>query len=103
MHADALGRARKLLSSSSPNARLKAGVLGVVHSLLILSLLLIAGLLAGLLVTRGETRFPTARRASFPPWMRSPVAGTDGEFTLYRNTGLFALAAENLWNPNVVH
>jgi len=101
MQADASRRARKLLSSSSPNAPVKARVLGVVHALLMLSLLGIAGLLAVLLGTRGEARYPTARLASFPSWMKQPVAGTDVEFTLYRNTGLFSLIAENLWSPNV--
>src|SRR2546423_273817 len=84
MHADAFGRARKLLSSSSPNARVKAGVLGVVHSLLMLSLLGIAGLLAGLIVTRGETRFPTERLASLPGWMSQPREVTDIRDAMFR-------------------
>ena len=80
MHADAFGRARKLLISSSPNAQVKAAVLGVVHSLLMLSLLVVAGLLAGLLVSQGETRLPIERSTSFPQWMPHRVAGTDGKF-----------------------
>src|SRR5262245_32374854 len=104
MQADASRRARKLLSSSSPIARVKSGILGVVHSLLILALLGIAGLLAGILDTQGEARFPTSRLASLPSWMNPPVAGSDDvEFILYRNTGLFSLVAENRWSPNVTH
>src|SRR3954468_13220535 len=75
MQADAYRRARKLLSSSSPNVLVKAGFLGVVHSLLVLALLGIAGLLAGLLDSRGETRYPTDQLSSLPLWMARPVAG----------------------------
>ena len=103
MQADAYRRARKLLSSSSPNAPMTAGFLGVVHSLLMLSLFGIAGLLVALLDTHGESRYPTSRMASFPKWMsQHPVAGTDIEFTLHRNTGLFPLVAGNLYStePN---
>src|SRR4051812_4521190 len=103
MHADAYRRARKLLSSSSPNAAVKAGALGVLHSLLMLSLLGIAALLVGMLDTHGESRFPTARLGSLPKWMTQPVAGADVEYTLYRNTGLYSLVAENLWSPNPMH
>ncbi|MEA2592007.1 MAG: ATP-binding cassette, subfamily bacterial [Actinomycetota bacterium] len=104
MQADAYRRARKLLSSSSPNAPMTAGFLGVVHSLLMLSLFGIAGLLVALLDTHGESRYPTSRMASFPKWMsQHPVAGTDIEFTLHRNTGLFPLVAGNLYSPNPLH
>jgi ATP-binding cassette subfamily B protein len=106
MQADASRRARKLLTGSSPNARVKSGVLGVVHSLLILALLGIAGLLAGMLDTQGEARFPTSRLTSLPSWLKQPAVGTetrDVGFTLYRNTGLFSLVAENLWSPNATH
>jgi len=103
MHADAFGRARKLLISNSPNAQVKAAVLGVVHSLLMLSLLGVAGLLAGLLVSQGETRLPIEWSTSFPQWMPHRVAGTDGSFAVYRNTGLYSLVAGNRWSTNPAH
>jgi ABC-type multidrug transport system fused ATPase/permease subunit len=103
MDADAYRRARKLLSSSSPNVLVKARVFGVVHALLVLSLLGIAGLLVGLLDTHGESLYSTARLADFPKWMKQPVAGTDVEFTLYRNTGLYSLVARNVWSSNPSH
>jgi ABC-type multidrug transport system fused ATPase/permease subunit len=103
MQRVAFGRARKLLSTSSPNAPVKAAILGVVHSLLMLALLGIAGLLAGLLVTRGEARFPTERLAGFPKWVSPHVTGTEGKLTLVRNTGLFSLVPGNLWSTNAAH
>jgi ABC-type multidrug transport system fused ATPase/permease subunit len=103
MIVDAFGRARRLLISSSPGAHVKAAVLGVVHSLLVLSLLGLAGLLAGLLVNQGITRFPTDRIASYPRWMPQRFAGWDGPYTLVRGTGLYPLVAGNLWSPNPAH
>jgi ATP-binding cassette, subfamily B, bacterial len=103
MHADAYRRARKLLSNNPPNAQLKAGGLGVLHSLLILSLVGVVALLVGMLQTRGESQYPTARLADFPKWMARPVAGKVGDFTVYRDTGLFPLVASNVTSSNPFH
>jgi ABC-type multidrug transport system fused ATPase/permease subunit len=103
MIVNPFGRARKLLISSCPGAHIKAAVLGVVHSLLILSLLVLAGLLAGLLVSQGVTRFPTEQIAQLPPRMAARATGIDGNYTVIRNTGFYSLAAGNLWSSNPAH
>src|SRR4051812_28609289 len=123
MQADAYLRARKLLSPSSPNAPLKAAILGIVHSLLVLSLLVIAGLIFSLLDSQGEARFPTGPASSFPKWMvgitgtpgwgarpssapdkgTGTGTGTGDEFTLHRNTGLVPIVTGNFRSGNPLH
>jgi ABC-type multidrug transport system fused ATPase/permease subunit len=68
-----------------------------------LALLGVAGLLAGLLVHEGVSRWPTDRLADLPQRMSQRVTGIDGKFTLIRNTGLYSLAARNLWSNNPAH
>lgn len=58
MQADAYRRARRLLSGS-PSTVILARILGVVHSLLILALVAVAGLFTALLDRQGEARIPT--------------------------------------------
>jgi ABC-type multidrug transport system fused ATPase/permease subunit len=82
---------------------MQAAVLGVVHSLLMLSLLVVAGLLAGLLVHQGVTRLPIDRIARSPGWLSPRSVGNDGKFAVYRNTGLYCVAGGNRWGTNPVH
>jgi ATP-binding cassette subfamily B protein len=103
MSADAYRRARKLLSNSSPNTLVIAGGLGLVHSLLLLMLMVIVGLLIGMLDSQGVTRFPNIRNAAYPAWMTRTASGRDAESTVYRDTGLFPLVAKNLWSTNSIH
>jgi ATP-binding cassette, subfamily B, bacterial len=101
MHADAYHRARRLLSGSS-NAMV-AQVLGVLHSLLVLALLMVFGLLISLLDTQGVARYPTARKAESPPWLAQKVVGQGAQYIYYRNTGLYPLVAANRWSTNPAH
>jgi ABC-type multidrug transport system fused ATPase/permease subunit len=102
MHADAYRRARRLLSSGS-NAVVVARVLGVVHSLLVLGLLAVIGLLFSLLATRGVTRWPTARLDQLPAWIApQSMSGQGPIYSYYQNTGLLPIVAENRWNANLV-
>ena len=102
MPADAYRRARKLLNDR-PHAVMMARILGTVHSLLILGLLIVAGLLAALLATQGEARLPTAKLASMPLWILSRETGTDQDITVFDNTGLFPMVAANLSSDNPIH
>lgn len=98
MHADAFGRARKLLSSGSL-AVPKVHALGAVHSFLILALLAVAGLLASLLASEGVARLPTRELAKLPSWVRSRDTGVDQDVTVFDDSGLFPLVAGNLSSP----
>lgn len=102
MHAEAFARARKLLQDHR-GAVVTAGVLGVVHSLLILVLLVVAGLLTGLLASQGEARYPTANVESLPKWVQGRTSGFDQKDSLFDDTGLFPLVAANLGGANPVH
>ena len=81
MHAEAYARARRLLSDRR-GAVITAGILGVVHSLLVLALLLIVGLLTSLLVSLGEARYPAAKvtvksGSPLPDWVAKRATGID--------------------------
>jgi len=80
-----------------------ARLLGIAQSLLILSLLSVAGLLVALLVSQGETRFPTAQRHLLPSWAESRATGGDRETTRYEDAGLLPLVAGNRLSTNRVH
>ena len=102
MQADAYRRARKLLSDRS-HAVAMARILGTVHSLLVLMLLIVAGLLVALLATRGEARLPSAQLDSLPTWVQGRVVGTIQDVTLFDDAGLFPLVAANLSSHNPLH
>src|SRR4051812_39538051 len=101
MHADAYSRARRLLNgrSSAEAARW----LGVLHSLLILGLLVLLGLLISLLATEGTARFPTVHEAEFPSWITQKPSGRGEDSLYYRKTGLFPLVSETHWSQNPAH
>ena len=102
MHSDAFRRARKLLRGH-PREAITARMLGVAHSLLLLSLLAVAGLLVALLVGQGEAQSTTARRALLKHWEDRRVVGGDGETTRYENAGLLPLVTGSLSSRNPVH
>jgi ABC-type multidrug transport system fused ATPase/permease subunit len=87
--------------SSGSNAVVVARVLGVIHSLLVLGLLAVIGLLFSLLATRGVTRWPTARLDQLPPWIApQSMSGQGPVYSYFQNTGLLPIVAENRWNTN---
>jgi ABC-type multidrug transport system fused ATPase/permease subunit len=103
MDADAYRRARRLLSGG-PNAVVRAQVLGVLHSLLVLGLLAVIGLLFSLLATRGVARWPTERIDELPAWLSTGAMSGQGQvYTYFQNTGLLPIAAENRWSANPAH
>ncbi len=102
MQSDAYRRAFALLNDK-PGLVTKARVLGVLHALLIFGLVMRAGLLATVITTDGETRFPRDRVDDVPPWVALHASGVDRGFLLYDNTGLFPLVADNWTSANAVH
>ncbi len=102
MHAEAFARARKLLKDHK-GAVVTAGILGVVHSLLILVLLVVAGLLTGLLASQGGARYPTANVGTLPRWVEGRTSGFDQNDTLFDDTGLLPLVTANLNAANPLH
>src|SRR5512135_100869 len=101
MQADAYRRARRLLSGSS--GAVMARVLGVLHSLLVLALLTVLGLLISLLATRGVARYSTDRKDESPAWLAQKMGGQDARYTYYRDSGLFPLVAANRRSTNPAH
>lgn len=102
MHATAYDRARKLWTPRQ-GAVLWSRLLGVVHSLLILKAILIAGVLAALVTSRGEAwRVPfTAEEAV--EWKAIPIASRSDGQILYDNTGLYPIVAANEISTNFGH
>ena len=101
MQADAYARARRLLANR--RGVVKAAVLAPVQSLLVLGLLTLVGLLTGLVVSHGEARYPSALASELPDWVTSRETGSDQEFTVYSDTGLFPVAAGNIHAGDPVH
>jgi len=102
MHADAYSRARKLLSGHQGTV-LTAVMLGVVHSLLLIGLLTIVGLLTALIASQGDARYPDARFKELPRWVGARATGHDRNDTVFSDTGLFPIAAASLRSRNPVH
>jgi ABC-type multidrug transport system fused ATPase/permease subunit len=94
MQAAAYDRARKLWTPRK-GAVLRANVLGVVHSLLILGSILVTGGLVSLVITRGDAwSLPNGS----PEILLSQGAGTatrDDGAKLLRNGGIFPIVANN--------
>lgn len=94
MHADAYLRARKLLSAERRWV-FKANLLGALHSLLILALLAVVGLLLSLLASQGVARLPTRDLATFPSWVKGRETGVVQDVAVFDDSGLFPLVAGN--------
>lgn len=102
MHADAYSRARKLLTHHRGVA-ITATVLGVIHSLLLVVLLADIGLLAELMASQGQARFPTKQVGELDRWVATRESGRDQEDTLFDDTGLFPIVAGGLPSSNLFH
>jgi ABC-type multidrug transport system fused ATPase/permease subunit len=103
MHADAYDRARKLLGEHQGRV-LAATVLGVVHSLLLVGLLVVMGLLAALFTSQGEARYPSDRVAKdLDAWVATRATGVDQDNTVFDDTGLLPIVTGNLRSPNPIH
>jgi ATP-binding cassette, subfamily B, bacterial len=115
MQAAAFQRAQKLLESH-PGVVLSARVWGAIHSLLLLALLVWAGLLLSLILSRGVTHVSTldvnavpAQSAStnqpsmLPEWLaaRLPVHSQTG--VTLSDTGLYPVVANNRTSHNWAH
>jgi ABC-type multidrug transport system fused ATPase/permease subunit len=85
-------RLRRLVAERS-GPYLAAAVLAVLDALLCLSLLVVGGLLADLLVSRGVTHLPESRPA--PAWLASRVPATRTSDVWVPDTGLTGLIADN--------
>jgi ABC-type multidrug transport system fused ATPase/permease subunit len=103
MQAEAYRRARRLLSAK-PGAVAMAHVLGILQALLILMLLLVGGLLAALMASRGEAHFPAAKLDLLPRWVATAqAASVDQGLIIFQDSGLFPIVASNLDSDNRVH
>jgi ATP-binding cassette subfamily B protein len=102
MPATAYDRARKLWTPRH-GAVLWANSLGVLHSLLIFKAIIIAGVLAALVASRGESwRSPTAGSALTTPTGEPIATKPDGE-VLVAKTGLWPIVVANEASPNPIH
>jgi len=121
MQADAYWRARKLLSAS-PRSLAITRIMGVVNSLLILALVVVAGLFTALLDRQGQAQVPyqelmtefdlsqpmsaeahppgeakpPARGRGRDDWLLSRAKGFNGELVLFEDSGLLPLVTSNL-------
>lgn len=127
MQADAYRRARKLLATR-PGLLAAAQVLGVVHSLLILGVLVVAGLFTALLDSKGEARFPTGaltrefdlswsasapasdedqaastRRPGRDNWIGSRAVSQDQRYTRFEDAGLLPPVMGNITSTKPLH
>jgi ATP-binding cassette, subfamily B, bacterial len=101
MQADAYRRARQLMSSRRDFAIARA--LGLIQSLLIVTLLGVIALFVALLASRGEARFPSSKAKLLPYWALNRATGEDQRYQLFDDTGIFPLIADNLQSRNPIH
>jgi ABC-type multidrug transport system fused ATPase/permease subunit len=95
MQAAAYDRARKLWTPRQ-GAVLRANVLGVIHSLLILGSILVTGGLVSLVVTQGQAWFlPSSTEGTRLLPSGSPIATRDDGAKLFTNTGLLPIVENN--------
>ncbi len=100
MEAAAYDRARKLRTPRR-GAVLRANLLGIIHSLLILSALLVGGGLAALVDSRGEAWHAPDSKA--PSWLTNAVAIRGEKLVQYVGTGLYPIVARNEDSRNFAH
>lgn len=101
MQVDAYRRARMLAGAERPIGLIR--FLGLVQSLLVILLLGLSGLFVSLIASRGETRFPSSRMDLLPEWVIDRSSGSDKQFHLYDDTGVFPLIAGSFLSDNPVH
>ncbi len=101
MQVDAYHRARMLAGADRPIRLIR--FLGLIQSLLVIFLLGLSGIFVSLIASRGETRFPSSRLNEVPQWVSGRSGGSDQQFHLYDNTGVFPLIAGSLLSDNPVH
>jgi ABC-type multidrug transport system fused ATPase/permease subunit len=101
MQAIAYHRARHLLGY--PRGVVIARILGTVESLLIVALLGVIGLFVALIASRGEGRFPAGRIDRLPEWVKPHRVGSERDFYLYDDTGIWPLIPDSYNSPNLVH
>jgi ATP-binding cassette, subfamily B, bacterial len=95
MPAAAYDRARKLWNPRQ-GAVLWAKVLGVVHSLLVLKIILLGGIVAALVTSQGQSWVaPTEIESSHWLAQREVAAQAKDGHLLYKNTGLYPIVAGN--------
>jgi ABC-type multidrug transport system fused ATPase/permease subunit len=80
-----------------------AQLLGVIQSVLVLSLLAIAGLLGVLGTTRGSAQIDKGTISALDPWIISHQVGSKGNDAIVDDSGLFPIAAANLESKNPIH
>ncbi len=103
MQADAFDRARKLLGERRV-AVATVRLLGVLHSVLLIGMLVVLGLLAGLLASEGVARYPAETfLTDLPRWTEGRQTGEDQADAVFDDTGLLPIATGNLHNPNPIH
>jgi ABC-type multidrug transport system fused ATPase/permease subunit len=101
MQAEVYRKARKLLTSRRDHVVARA--LGFVQSLLVVALLGIVALFLAVMASRGEARFPSSDLDRLPGWVLSRNTGEDARLSVFKDTGVFPLAARNLLSDNVIH
>jgi ATP-binding cassette, subfamily B, bacterial len=99
MSSAAFRRAKTLLNARA-TAVVAARALAVIHSLLLLSLLVVAGLLVSLIITRGKAPVAGAHLDQVPSWLKGQVPLRDRHDMIFVDSGLYPLAAGNQFEPS---
>ena len=102
MEADAQSRARKFINERR-GARFAVQALGIIDSFIVLKILSILGLLAAVIISSGEARFPTNSVSELSDWAISASTGFDGADTLFDDSGLLPVVTGNLKSGNPLH
>jgi ATP-binding cassette, subfamily B, bacterial len=102
MQAAAYDRARKLWTPRQ-GAVLRANVLGVFHSLLILASILVSGALVSLVITQGNAWSVPPGSTETTLHVGQAAATKEDGTRLYTNTGLHPIVANNEHSPHFTH
>ncbi|WP_165063655.1 ABC transporter ATP-binding protein [Paludisphaera rhizosphaerae] len=101
MQAEAYLRVKKLLGAG--RSPMTARLLGACEALLVLALLIVAGLFAALMASRGEISIAKPVTESLPSWTLSRQVGDYDDYIVYGDSGLFPLIGANLNSSNPIH
>ena len=102
MPSDVQGRVRQLLDEHR-GAKFAINCLGLIHSLIILAILAVFGLLASLILSGGEARYPADSVSDLPDWVGNANSGDDRPVIHFSNSGLLPVVTGNLKSANPVH